>query len=264
MANAAMAMMTSTPMASPPKRNPTNTVAASRLRRRLGAESGEDAGSADDRDDRPDQDGGADRNPAVARPRVVPGDDHHGDHNDRKQHSGRQRSRPSARHAAARCPVPAVPFTRARGPGQELQLDQRRGHRVAPPLALLDGLAQVGVGTGAVEGLGDHGGPDAIGRELESPSIAARLGRVFLPARVRHPGRLPHQPTSGLVFDHLTAHLVVAEPVVVHVHHERVADARHRDSRSRLAHHPGTVEQRMVRGVGDQREQLLGRHLDMP
>jgi hypothetical protein len=48
------------------------------------------------------------------------------------------------------------------GLGQEFQFDQRRGHRVAPPLAFVDGLAQVTVGPGAVEGLGDHGGAGAV------------------------------------------------------------------------------------------------------
>ena len=67
MANATTAMMSkATPMADPPKRNPTNMLAPSRCGGGSLLESREDAGGAEDRDYRPDQDSGEDRRPAVA------------------------------------------------------------------------------------------------------------------------------------------------------------------------------------------------------
>ena len=60
---------------------------------------------------------------------------------------------------------------RARGLRQEFQPDQRRGHGLPPPLAVLSGLAQVLRGAGAVEGLGDQGGTGAVGGELVPPPV---------------------------------------------------------------------------------------------
>jgi len=67
----------------------------------------------------------------------------------------------------------------------------------------------------------------------------------------------------GLVLDHLVAHLIVAE-FVVHVHQEHLAGSRQRGRRDRFAHHARAVDQRVVRGVGDQREQPFRGCLDTP
>ena len=59
-------------------------------------------------------------------------------------------------------------------------------------------------------------------------------------------------------------HLVVTPLVVVHVHPERVAGRGQRDRRHRFPHHARAVDQRMVRRVGEQREQPFRGYLDVP
>src|SRR6202167_4027720 len=63
---------------------------------------------------------------------------------------------------------------------QEFQPDQRRGHGVPPPLAVLDGLAQLLRGASAVKRLGDHGGTGPIRGELVPPPVMGQAADVFL------------------------------------------------------------------------------------
>jgi hypothetical protein len=107
------------------------------------------------------------------------------------------------------------------------------------------------------EDLGHDGGTRAIGGQLERPPLppARPALRVWLSVGVAAARfGFPADPAVRLVLDHVVDHLVVAQLVDVHVHHEDVSHAADRGARHHAPHHSRTVELAVPARVGQDRE----------
>ena len=111
---------------------------------------------------------------------------------------------------------------------QLLEVLECRGHAPDPHAAVVHLAALHDGHERAVIDLGDDSGTFAVGLEVEGPPVPPLgRGRVRHCVRVTQPGLgLPRDAPVRLELDHAVVHLVVAEPLEVHLDHEDIADRR--------------------------------------